>query len=274
VPDRRLLALDEVTRRLPSVSRSYAGLRPVPVDRVIGTLDRSGAFDAQFRPLLPGARARLESLSRAFPDGSFPPINVVEFGGEYFVVDGHHRIWLARERGMDFIDAEVTRIFTAYRLPPDVDLPTLIHTEQRMRFLEASGLGKARPTADITFSRVQGYPELLEVVHAHAFACCRAAGRLLAPEETAGKWYDGEFLPGVAALRNEGIDRLYAYKTDADLWLWVHQLQRQLIADGAPPDYEAAAELAGRARVSWSFKRRFFRQRSRPLHPENGSPGG
>jgi len=260
-----LLSLDDVTRRLPSTSRSYVGVRAVPVDRVVGTLDRSGAFDAQFRPVLPDSQARLQSLARAFPDGTFPAINVIEFGGDYFVVDGHHRIWLARQRGMDFIDAEVTRISTPFQLPPDVDLPTLIHTEQKLRFLDGSGLGRARPTADITFSRIQGYPELLEVVHAHAHALCVAAGRLLPAEETAGQWYDAEYVPGVAALRHEGVDRLYAYKTDADLWLWVHQLQRQLIADGAPPAYGPAARMAKAARIPRAFRRRFQRQRTSPL---------
>jgi hypothetical protein len=36
-----------------------------------------------------------------FPDGAFPPIEVVEVGGLYFVSDGHHRVALARERGAD-----------------------------------------------------------------------------------------------------------------------------------------------------------------------------
>jgi hypothetical protein len=270
MPDGRLLSLDEVTGRLPGFGRSYVGVQPVPVDRIVGTLDRSGAFDQEFRPLLPSSTARLESIARAFPDGTFPPINVIEFGGDFFVVDGHHRIRLARQRGMEFIDGEVTRVSTPYRLPPDVDLPTLIHTEQRMRFLDASGLGRARPGSDITFSRIQGYPELLEVVHAFAHVRCTTVGRLLPAEETAGRWHDEAYLPGVAALRREGVDRLYPYKTDADLWLWVHQLQRQIIADGTPAGYGPAARLALRTRVPRSFKRRFLRQRTTPL-PVPGS---
>jgi hypothetical protein len=71
-------------------------------------------------------------------------------------------------------------------------------------FLKASGVGRARPAADITFSGIQGYPELLEIVRAYAFAACVAAGRLLGAEETGGRWYDEEYLPGVAAVRREG----------------------------------------------------------------------
>ena len=260
-----LLPLDDVTRRLPVLSRSWGGMHPVRVDRIIGTLDRSGAFDRDFTPLLPESRGRLDSLRRAFPEGDFPPITVVEYGGRYFVVDGHHRVRLARERAVEFIDADVTRMSTPYRLREDVDLPTLIHTQQRRAFLSTSGLAAARPGADITFSRIQGYPELLEVVQAATYAGSCRAGRLLTPEEGAGAWYDGEFRPGVAALRARGLDRDYGYKTDADLWLWVHQIQRRLVAEGRDPTYPDAAQFAGRARVPWSFRRAFLRQRSRPL---------
>ncbi len=110
MPVRRLVPLDQVTTRLPSTSRSYAGVRAVPVDRVVGTLDRSGALDADFRPLLASSLARLQSFGRAFPDGSFPAVDLVEFGGDHVVVDGHHRIWWARQHGMEFVDASVTRV--------------------------------------------------------------------------------------------------------------------------------------------------------------------
>jgi hypothetical protein len=57
-----------------------------------------------------------------------PAIDVFEVGGAYFVEDGHHRVALARERGADSIDAEVTRLQTDYEIRPDVDVCQLIHT--------------------------------------------------------------------------------------------------------------------------------------------------
>ena len=76
-----------------------------------------------------------------------PAIDVFEVGGAYFVEDGHHRVALARERGADFIDAEVTRLQTNYEIGPDVDVCQLVHTEQQRVLLEESGLGRARPDA-------------------------------------------------------------------------------------------------------------------------------
>ena len=272
MPARPLLAYDEVHDRLPAIGQGYLGVRQIAVTDIVGTLDRSSSFDADFRPLLPGSRARLESLARAFPDGLFPPINVMEFGGKYFVVDGHHRVRLARQRGMDVLDAEITRITTPYELPAGIDLPTLIHTQQRQIFLRDSGLGRARPEADITFSRPQGYPELLEVVRSFSYAASLRQGRLVDAAESAAEWYLQDYLPGVDALRRQGLHTLYEYKTSADLWLWVHQLQRRLLAEGQDPAYDAAVGLALGTRLSRGFRRRLLKERSFPLRPGKSTP--
>ena len=64
-------------------------------------------------PANPSARP-----TQAFPDGDFPPITVYEVGGLYFVVDGHHRVALARQLGMEYVDADVTAIETSHQLTP------------------------------------------------------------------------------------------------------------------------------------------------------------
>ncbi len=42
----------------------------------------------------------------------------------------HHRVGIARQRGMASIDAQVTEIHTPYELAPDVDVAVLVHMEQ------------------------------------------------------------------------------------------------------------------------------------------------
>ena len=37
-----------------------------------------------------------------------PPISVIEIGGEYAVLDGHHRVSVARARGAVTIDAVIS----------------------------------------------------------------------------------------------------------------------------------------------------------------------
>lgn len=264
-----LLPLDETRRRLRIVAQSYAGVRPIPVERIVGSLDRSSDFDRDFRPRRPASRARLASLRRAFPDGQMPPIEVHECGGAYFVADGHHRVALARERGMDYLDAEVTRLETNYEVGPDTDVRALVHTEQQRLLLEESGLARARPEAAIEFSRPGGYPELLELVKAHGYDMARRLQRLPSPEEVAGDWYDTVYLPGVRALRREALPEMYAYKTDADLFLWVYQRLRALRALDPQAGFDDAARDARAERVGRSFRRAFLREKSAPL-PRRG----
>ena len=259
-----LLGFDEARRRLRIVGQSYVGVREIPVQRIVGSLDRTGDFDRDFRPRRRLSRARLASLRSAFPD-SVPPIEVQEIGGAYFVADGHHRVALVRERGGEFIDADVTSLQTNYEIPPDVDVAQLVHTEQQRVFLEESGLGAARPDAVIEFSRPGGYPELLEIVKAHGYDLAQQRGELVPAEELAAHWYDTVYVPGVAALRREELPEIYEYKTDADLFLWVYQRRRALRAHDSGADFEAAAAEARKTKVSRRFRRAFLREKSAPL---------
>jgi hypothetical protein len=260
-----LLGFDETRDRLRVVGQSYGGVREIPVDRIVGSLDRTADFDRSFRPRRGSSRARLAGLRAAFPDGALPPIEVHEIGGAYFVADGHHRVALARERGLAYLDAEVTRLETNYEVGPDVDACTLVHTEQQRIFGEESGMAAARPEVVVEFSRPGGYPALLELVKAHGYDLGRRLGRLPAPEEVAADWCDTVFLPGVDALRAAALPEAYAYKTDADLFLWVHQRLRALRVTDASADYAAAARDARAQKVSRSFRRAFRRESSRPL---------
>ena len=125
-----LLPLEEVQRRLRVVGQSYAGVRPIEVARVVGSLDRSRDFDRSFRPRRAASSQRLDSLRNAFPDGDMPPIEAYEVGGAYFVSDGHHRVALALERSWEYIDAEATRLETNLGIGPEVDVRQLVHTQE------------------------------------------------------------------------------------------------------------------------------------------------
>jgi hypothetical protein len=265
-----LLPFDEARRRLRVVGQSYLGVRSIPVERIVGSLDRNADFDRSFRPRRGLSRGRLASLRAAFPDGQMPPIEAHELGGAYFVADGHHRVALAREREADFIDAEVTRLQTNYEVGPDVDVCQLVHTEQQRMFLDESGLGRARPDAVIEFSRPGGYPELLELVKAHGYDLAQRRGELPAPEEVAADWHDTVYEPAVAALRRESLPEMYEYKTDSDLFLWVYQRRRALRVSDATTDFDAAARNARAQRVRRGFRRAFLREKGRPL-PRRGS---
>jgi hypothetical protein len=270
-----LLPLGEVARRLRIVGQSYVGVEPILVERIVGSVDRTVDFDRRFRPRRRGLTRRLEALGQRFSEASqapLPPISVYEAGGAYFVIDGHHRVGLARARGMTYLDAEVTRLRTSYEIGPDVDVRQLIHTEQRDRFMEESGLERARPDAPIQFSRPTGYAELLELVKAHGYDLARREGRLVSAAETAGDWYDTIYLPCVAAARRVDLQGRHRHKTDTDIFLWVYGKLRQLRINDPKAGFDEAAEVARTQVFSAADRRAFLREKVAPLPRRRRTP--
>ena len=107
-----LPSFNDLRARLHLFQQSYAGLQTIEVEKIVGTVDRSNDFDRDFLPRSPQTRERWERLERAFPSLGFPPISVYQINDVYFVIDGNHRVALAKQKGAEFIDAEVTEIDT------------------------------------------------------------------------------------------------------------------------------------------------------------------
>lgn len=262
-----LLPFEEVSRRLRAAARSYRGVQEIPIERIVGSVNRSDDFDRDFRSRRTLSRARLDQLRSAAATGPLPAIVVFEVGGAYFVEDGHHRVALAREAGAEFIDAQVTSLTTDYEIGPDVDVCRVIHTEQQRLLLEESGLAVARPEATIQFTLLDGYAQLRDIIGAYGYALSRQQGTLLTPREVAESWYSTVYQPGLEAVRNAGLPRLYEswHSTEADLFLWVYQLRRDLRAKDASIDFAAAARHARSQHLSSRRKRHHLRDGGTPL---------
>lgn len=172
-----LLPLDEATKRLRPFQRRYVGIRPVPVRQIVGTDSRVRDFDRDFLPRNPVLGERWRRVEQAYPEGGFPPILVYQLGDAYFVLDGHHRVAIARQRGAETIDAEVTLLTARWHLDADADVVELIHAEQERIFMEDSGLAAAQPTLRIRVSRPVHYLELLENVQITATTRCERRAR-------------------------------------------------------------------------------------------------
>jgi hypothetical protein len=257
-PTPDLLPLEEATRRLRPFERRFVGFRAIPVRNVVGTDSRGGDFDRDFLPRRPDVGARWRQVEGAYPDGDFPPILVYQLGDAYFVLDGHHRVAIARERGMETIDAEVTELRARWHLGPDADIVELIHAEQQRIFMEQSGLDRTRPELCINVSRPVAYIELLETVQLHGYHAMLAAGRALDPAEISADWYENVYEPTVQAIRREKLDGAYPEATEADLFLCVWQRRREVMPDvGCQPLEDATRQLAAdeRSRQRWVRRR-------------------
>jgi hypothetical protein len=115
---RHLLSLASVEDSCAVVERHDAGTRTVSINLIRGSFNRCRDFDADFRPLHSHGQARWQSLATARQrNAKLPPVDLVEAGGVYFVVDGHHRVSVARALGDTAIRARVTAWQVAGPLP-------------------------------------------------------------------------------------------------------------------------------------------------------------
>lgn len=260
-----LLPLRAVTSHLRVLGEHYVGLREIPIDQIVGSVDRSVDFDRLFRTRRKDLRRRMDALKAAFGDRPLPPITVYEAGGLYFVVDGHHRVALSRKEGAKFIDAEVTEIRTSHQLHPGVDILELVHTEQHRQFKEVTKLGKVAPGARIEFSRPNGYAELLEVIEAHAYQLSLDRGVLVGLPEATRDWYASSWLPALEVIESTGLKRAYDFKTDGDRYLWTYQKLRECQAMDRRASWEDAAGALARIPVARSHRKETLALRRRPL---------
>jgi hypothetical protein len=91
-------------------SAGARGVREIPLDAITATVEpaRARHFDYLFRPAGGRTRGRWERLWIAEQRGeTLPPISVVQVGSGFAVLDGHHRVSVARARGAATIDAVV-----------------------------------------------------------------------------------------------------------------------------------------------------------------------
>jgi hypothetical protein len=92
------------------VAGAPARLEVIPTDAIVGSVEPTISFDARFRPMSEHVRTRWERIALAHRTGvSLPPITAIARPDGYYVVDGRHRVSVARALGLRVIEARVTR---------------------------------------------------------------------------------------------------------------------------------------------------------------------
>ncbi|GAB4445747.1 MAG: hypothetical protein Fur0044_41990 [Anaerolineae bacterium] len=108
-----LLPFEQVRQQLSFKGQHSRGFQTVPLDKIVGSVNRYLDFDRAFYPRQIRTRDRWLSIDRAYySEVALPPVELLKIGEMYFVSDGHHRVSVARVWGQEFIDALVTEIDT------------------------------------------------------------------------------------------------------------------------------------------------------------------
>ncbi len=199
------MSFDEVVEALGRRGEHYVGTKVIPLDSIVGSVDKVKDFDRRFRPTSTRSRERWERLARANRTGEvIPPIDVYRVGDQYYVRDGHHRVSVARSLGVKLIEARVTAVDTFLR-PVGIEGRGDLELKhwRRLMLERVPFTGEAR--AAVAFDDPFDYGYLAETVEAWATRTMHAEGTYMDKQTMADRWYAEEFRPVVDMIEEAGV---------------------------------------------------------------------
>ena len=218
----QLLSFDEVKGVLGTVSQVYLGMREVPVSQIVGSVGRHRDFDRAFMPSKPDLGTRWRRIDEIMDRGEeLPPVSLYKIGDVYFVQDGNHRVSVARQRGVEMIDAEVIELRSRVPLDSALTARDLLHKLEHRHLLERLPFDRVLPEIGIQFSDVSDYRKLATYVEAHGFRLSQLWRRYVSPEEVLRDWYEYGYRPIAEMIREERILDAFPGRTELDLYLWI-----------------------------------------------------
>lgn len=275
-----LIPYHEMRQRLSPERESYRGLQTVPINQIIGSMDRFKDFDRAFLPRQRHTAGRWKNVDRAYyQDVTLPPIQLYKVGDVYFVKDGNHRVSVARQKGVAFIDAEVIEGHVRVPLQSSMRPTELLLQAEYAEFLRRTDLDRLRSDHDIRPTALGRYDEIWHDIQEHQEWLTSIWHRPATVQEAVADWYDYIYMPIVRIARERGVLDRMRHHTEADIYLWVMrhrgELEQQLGLDVGPiasaTDYaEIVAPSASPLSRLAERARRLLGEKSR--HPRSIRP--
>lgn len=272
-----LLPFEEVRERLRLRGVVDRGIQEVPLARIAGTVQRERDFNRAFLPRDEKLRGRWQDLEDLADDGrGFPPVELYRVGDVDFVVDGHHRVSVARARGLGSIEARVKEFRTDVPLSANASLEDVILKEGLAGFLEATRLSPSTPD-EFRTTEPNGYERLLDHISVHRYYRGIELDRPVSWEEAVASWRDAVYRPMVERVRASRALDEFPGRTETDLYLFtmdhVHTLRERYGPDVAVSRAVRHFELSlSRGRGPVARLRAWWRKRRRPA--PGGPPSG
>jgi hypothetical protein len=247
---RDLLSFEDVRESLHLGGPVYRGVQPVRLSQIVGSVDRYRDFDRLFLPTQSRTIDRWTRINRAwYRDVSLPPVLLYKVGDVYFVVDGNHRVSVARSRGQEYIDAEVRECEARVPVTADLRAEDLESLHDRVEFLERSRLDEVRPGAEVETTILGGYERLIEHIAVHRYFMGIERKRPISETEAVQHWYDTVYLPVAEVVKSSGVLDELPGRTVTDVYLWVmdhlHYLRGKPGMESAGPQQAAEDFIEG-----------------------------
>jgi len=277
-----LLSYDEVRNKLRAVESARRELQDIPLNKIVGSVSRYSDFTRTFLPRHESdkdrwtrVRAAVESLA------GLPPIEAYQIGDVYFVLDGHHRVSVARELGADSIEGYVIPVYTRVPLSPGDSPDDLIIKAEYADFLARTQFDYLRAETNLLVSAPGQYPKLLEHVAVHRYFMGQRRNEAVSEKEALVDWHDNYYMPIAELIRSKNLLRDFPGRTETDLYLWIMD-HRSRLSDGGMGwevnTEKAARDLAVRFSPRWGQRlSRIARRVTDVIVPEpllSGPPAG
>jgi nucleotide-binding universal stress UspA family protein len=241
-----LLSYEEVAEKLKLNVRAERGIYDIPLKAIVGSVGRYNEFTRGFLPRKGGDPVRWARVKAVVDDPGgtgLPPIDVYKVGEVYFVLDGNHRVSIAREEGFEFIEAHVIEVKTDIPITADIQPDDLIIKSEYADFLAQTELASHRPGVDLSVTVPGQYEKLLEHIQVHRYFMGIDLQRDIPYPEAVRHWYDAVYTSIIEPVRERGLLRWFPGRTETDMYLWVSEYRAGLESElGWSIRPEAAAE--------------------------------
>jgi nucleotide-binding universal stress UspA family protein len=249
-----LLSYEEVADKLKLQGRADKGMQTIPVDSIIGSVGRYTDFTRTFLPRHVGDQQRWANVKAATVDPlglGLQPIEVYKVSDVYFVLDGNHRVSIARQEGWKSIQGHVIEIQTDIPLTPDLQPDELIVKAEYANFLDQTGLNKSKEPVDLKITIPGGYQKLLDEISARHRQLEQGQDKEVLLQGAAERWYRDIYLPFAEAVRERGMMRWFPERTLTDLYVWMAEHRQDLEKDlgwSIRPEAAAGAVIQTKSR--------------------------
>jgi uncharacterized ParB-like nuclease family protein len=237
-----LLSFEDVRTGLRLGQKIDRGLQEIPLDRIRGSVGRYDDFTSAFLPRKKHMRKRWVRVDAAMRAGRTPPIQVYQVGKSYFVIDGNHRVSIARQRGFETIEAYVCEFLTPHGLSPEADIDELLVKSEQVDFLERIGPAAPQAVREITFTCPDCYGDLLDMIETYRRGMQETDEKPVSFERAVSAWSEEVYGPCIKIIQKNDLLDQFSKRTEADLFVWAWKnneaLENPELEDENPSAYD------------------------------------
>lgn len=174
------------------ISRSYQGVKPIPVNKIVGTVgrchDNEKWSDHKNTNRFRNIKKAIKNMEK------MPAIKVYKVEDEYYILDGHHRVLASRDIDRSYIDAEVIE----YKF----DEQDQDNNQEKYKNCPMKEFNEKTGLQGFILRSKESYQSLFEIIKNYA----AELSKNISLTDAARKWYNDELLTNITEQDNNKND--------------------------------------------------------------------